>query len=93
MNRRARLSHAEGGEWAAELMELGFFGGLLQGDLPARLAARGWRLHTAELPGLPLLPLRTSAAGLAFVFPHSDAQTSAALAAQIGQPALQAACA
>ncbi|MGH8352564.1 MAG: alpha/beta fold hydrolase [Pseudomonas sp.] len=90
-NRRARLSHGDGGEWAVELLELGFFGGLLQGDLPLLAPARGWQLHSGELPPLSLLPLRRTAEGLAFVFPHTDALASAALAAQIGQSALQAA--
>ncbi|AYC34430.1 alpha/beta hydrolase [Pseudomonas cavernae] len=89
--RRAQLRHGEGGTWPVEMAELGFFGCLLLGDLPAELPARGWQLCTAELPPLPLLPLRQGERGLACVFSHTDAQASAALAAQISTAALPAA--
>lgn len=77
--RQARLRHAEGGEWTVEVRELGFFGGLLRGDLPQTLAPRGWQLLHKDLPAQPLLPLRQDANGLAFVFPHSDQQASQAM--------------
>lgn len=93
-NRRARLRHADGGDWPVEVLELGFFGGLLQGDLPAAPPLRGWQLQLADLPRQALLPLRCGAQGWAFVFPHTDAAASAALATQIAQPTLAtAACA
>ncbi|NQD96112.1 alpha/beta hydrolase, partial [Pseudomonas sp. CrR25] len=79
-NRRARLRHADAGEWRVEIAELGFFGGLLHADLPSGVPSRGWRLLSDELPALPLLPLRQSTNRLAFVFPHSDAAASRALA-------------
>ncbi|MGH8433947.1 MAG: alpha/beta fold hydrolase [Pseudomonas sp.] len=88
INRRARLTHAAAGEWAVEVCELGFFGGLLQGDLPAAPPLRGWQLQLPEMPALSLLPLRLSANGLALVFPHTDAQASTALAARVRQPSL-----
>lgn len=90
-NRRARLRHAEAGEWTVELVELGFFGGLLHGALPQVAPVRGWQLLSGELPAQPLLPLRHTGSGLAFVFPHSDAAASAALAEQLGQTSLPAA--
>ncbi|MCY1517819.1 2-succinyl-6-hydroxy-2,4-cyclohexadiene-1-carboxylate synthase [compost metagenome] len=90
-NRRARLRHDDGGECSVEIAELGFFGGLLLGDLPANMPVRGWRLLSGDLPPQPLLPLRSTATGLAFVFPHCDASASCALAAHIGQARLPAA--
>jgi pimeloyl-ACP methyl ester carboxylesterase len=91
----ARLQHAEGGEWPVEISELGFFGGLLQGDLPDIRGVRGWKLLCKELPAQPLLPLRHDANGLAFVFPHSEQQASQALTVQFQppQPLLAVACA
>jgi pimeloyl-ACP methyl ester carboxylesterase len=91
----ARLQHAEGGEWSVEVCELGFFGGLLQGDLPDMRGARGWQLLCKELPAQPLLPLRLDSNGLAFVFPHSEQQASQALTVQFQppQPLLAVACA
>jgi len=88
--RQARLRHAEGGEWRVELCELGYFGGLLAADLPAELPQRGWQLQITGLPPLPLLPLRQIPGQLAFVLPHSEPQSSLALAAWL-EPA--AACA
>ncbi len=88
--RQARLRHAAGGEWRVELCELGYFGGLLAADLPSELPARGWQLLIGGLPSLPLLPLRQPPGQLAFVLPHSEPQSSLALAALL-QPA--AACA
>lgn len=90
-NRRARLQHADGGEWPVELAELGFFGGLLHAELPRVAPLRGWQLLSGDLPPLPLLPLRHTGSGLAFVFPHSDAAASAALAAQLAPTRLPAA--
>jgi hypothetical protein len=78
-HRQARLRHVEGGEWTVDVRELGFFGGLLRGDLPQELAPRGWQLLHRDLPAQPLLPLRQDANGLAFVFPHSDQQASQAM--------------
>ncbi|MFZ6047500.1 alpha/beta fold hydrolase [Pseudomonas sp. CR3202] len=85
LNRRGRMFHAEAGEWPVEVSELGFFGGLVQGNLPATLPERGWRLQTGDLPALDLLPLRRDRDSLALVFPHIDAQASEALAAQVVQ--------
>lgn len=90
-NRRALVRHADAGEWPVELAELGFFGGLLHGQLPPTLPVRGWQLLSGDLPAQPLLPLRHTGSGLAFVFPHSDAAASAALAAQFAPPRLPAA--
>ncbi|MBM7061391.1 alpha/beta fold hydrolase [Pseudomonas sp. UL073] len=93
-NRRAQLRHATAGEWSAELAELGFFGCLLRGELPAGLPRRDWWLLSDELPAQPLLLLRQDHDELAGVFPHTDAQASAALAAQVGEARLpEAACA
>ncbi|MGQ7956429.1 alpha/beta fold hydrolase [Pseudomonas sp. SP16.1] len=78
--RQALLRHASGQQWPVELSELGFFGGRLQGDLPAELPWRGWQLLTGALPPLHLLPLRRDGQGLAFVFPHTGAEASQALA-------------
>ncbi|MFN3768754.1 MAG: alpha/beta fold hydrolase [Ectopseudomonas guguanensis] len=92
--RQAQLQHAEGRQWTVELSELGFFGGLLQGDLPGDLPMRGWWLQCADLPSQPVLPLRCDDQGLAFVFPHTDAEASQALAARIHPaPLPTAACA
>lgn len=89
--RQALLQHVEGQQWTVELSELGFFGGLLQGDLPRDLPLRGWQLSQADLPSQPLLPLRHDDQGLAFVFPHTDANARLALAEHIHQPPLPAA--
>ena len=89
--RQALLQHVEGLQWTVELSELGFFGGLLRGDLPRDLPLRGWQLSQANLPSQPLLPLRHDDQGLAFVFPHTDANASLALADHIHQPPLPAA--
>lgn len=86
LNRRAVLRHPQGGEWPVELRELGFFGGLLHGNLPHR-QERGWQLQLAEQPALALLPLRADSDGLAFVFVHSEAAASTALAALL-RPAI-----
>lgn len=91
LERRARLQHAEAGEWNVDMAELGFFGCLLQGDLPAELPRRGWRLLTDSLPAQPLLALRQDRNGLAGIFPHTDAQASSALAEQVGLIGLPAA--
>lgn len=92
--RQARLQHADGGEWRVSLDELGFFGGLLQGDLPDVRGTRGWLLHCKDLQPQPLLPLRQDASGLAFVFPHSEPLASQALALRFSLPPLpKAACA
>lgn len=90
----AVMLHADGPRWAVELSELGFFGGRLQGDLPADLPQRGWRLSYGDLPEQHLIPLRHDEQGLAFVFAHSDAAASQALAERF-HPAPQpaAACA
>ncbi|MCY1539344.1 hypothetical protein D9M68_749260 [compost metagenome] len=90
MNRRGRLLHAEVGEWPVEVSELGFFGGRVEGNLPADLPNRGWRLRAGDLPALDLLPLRREGDSLALVFPHTDAAASEALAAQIVQMEPQA---
>lgn len=86
LNRRAVVRHPQGGEWPVELRELGFFGGLLHGNLPHN-HERGWQLQLAEQPALALLPLRTDSDGLAFVFVHSEAAASTALAALL-RPAI-----
>jgi len=92
--RNALLRHAEGGEWRVTVDELGFFGGLLQGDLPELCGTRGWQLHCKDLPAQPLLPLRQDANGVAFVFPHSEPLASQTLALQFSLPPLpSAACA
>jgi hypothetical protein len=91
LNRRGRLLHAEAGEWPVEVSELGFFGGLVLGNLPMMLPDRGWRLQAGDLPALDLLPLRREGDSLALVFPHTDAVASDALAAQVGQAETRAA--
>lgn len=92
--RQARLQHVDGGEWMVDINELGFFGGLLQADLPTLRGTRGWQLLCKDLPAQPLLPLRQDSNGLAFVFPHSDQHASQALATQFQlQPLPAAACA
>lgn len=91
LNRRGRLLHAEAGEWPVEVNELGFFGGLVQGNLPATLPDRGWRLQAGDLPALDLLPLRREGDNLALVFPHTEAESSEALAALVGQTETRAA--
>ncbi|HEY1027291.1 MAG TPA: alpha/beta hydrolase [Pseudomonas sp.] len=83
--RHALLRHAEGRQWPAELCELGFFGGLLQADLPPELPSRGWQLLGNGLPPQHVLPLRHDRHGLAFVFAHTDADASQALA-ELTQP-------
>lgn len=74
----ARLQHAEAGDWAIDIAELSFFGGLLHAELPT-LSARGWQLHLGEHGAHAILPLRHDAGRMAFVFVHSDAAASAAL--------------
>lgn len=92
--RQAWLRHAEGQRWPVELRELGFFGGLLQADLPTALPRRGWQLQVGDLPPQHLLPLRHEQQDLAFVFPHTDAEASLALAERIHPvPLPTAACA
>ncbi len=85
LSRRGRLFHAEAGDWPVEVSELGFFGGLVQGNLPATLPNRGWSLQSGDLPPIDLLPLRRDGDNLALVFPHTDAQASEALAALVGK--------
>ena len=75
----ARLWHAEAGDWSINVAELNFFGGLLCGDLPTT-SARGWQLRLGEHGSHAILPLRHDTHGIAFVFVHSDASASAALA-------------
>lgn len=89
--RQAWLRHAEGQRWPVELRELGFFGGLLQADLPTALPRRGWQLQVGDLPPQHLLPLRHEQQDLAFVFPHTDAEASLALAELIHPAPLPAA--
>lgn len=91
-NRQAILGHPQAGQWPVEIVELGFFGGLLQGNLPIT-SPRGWQLRVGEQQH-PLLPLRHDSDGLAFVFVHSDPVASAALT-NLLQPATlrTAACA
>jgi len=84
-----------GGRLQADLLsELGFFGGRLQADLPSERPHRGWQLLSDELLPLPLLPLRRDTEGLAFVFPHTDAEASLVLT-EMTHPAQlpEAACA
>ncbi|MBX9913005.1 MAG: alpha/beta hydrolase [Pseudomonadaceae bacterium] len=89
----ASLWHAEAGEWPVKVAELGFFGGLLQGNLPVS-NARGWQLRLGALGAHAILPLRHDSHGSAFVFVHTDASASAALAAHLQpQQMLSAACA
>ena len=90
--RQALLRHASGQQWPVVLSELGFFGGRLQGELPAEMPWLGWQLLHGELPPLQLLPLRRDAESLTFVFPHTEAGASRALAA-LTRPAPQAAAA
>ncbi|MFC5697791.1 alpha/beta fold hydrolase [Pseudomonas sp. GCM10022186] len=90
LNRRGRLRHAEAGELSVEVCELGFFGGLLQGDLPTDLPSRGWSLQAGGLPPLDLLPLRRDGDSLALMFTHTEATASDALAAQVGQTEIRA---
>jgi pimeloyl-ACP methyl ester carboxylesterase len=89
----ANLWHAELGEWPVKVAELGFFGGLLQGNLPTS-NARGWQLGFGAHGAHAILPLRHDAHGMAFVFVHSDASASAALAELLRPvPMPSAACA
>lgn len=76
----ARLEHPQFGVYAAELMELGYFGGRLHAELPESRPQRGWRLCCDGLADLDILPLRSTAGGFAFIFPHSDPAASAGLA-------------
>lgn len=64
-----------------KLLELGYFGGRLHADLPESRPQRGWRLRIDGLADLDILPLRPTAGGFAFIFPHSDPAASAGLAA------------
>jgi pimeloyl-ACP methyl ester carboxylesterase len=80
---RARLHHAEVGELHIEISELGFFGVRLHGDLPTHLPQRGWHLQMIDMPPLAILPLRANTTEMAWVFPHTDAPSSAALAERI----------
>ncbi|MGD4327092.1 hypothetical protein QT709_22645, partial [Xanthomonas citri pv. citri] len=68
----ARLEHPQLGVYAAELVELGYFGGRLHAELPESRPQRGWRLCYDGLADLDILPLRSTAGGFAFIFPHSD---------------------
>ncbi|EVT88576.1 hypothetical protein Z046_06000 [Pseudomonas aeruginosa VRFPA09] len=61
-------------------MELGYFGGRLHAELPESRPQRGWRLCYDGLADLDILPLRSTAGGFAFIFPHSDPAASAGLA-------------
>ncbi|MEN0105707.1 MAG: alpha/beta hydrolase [Pseudomonas sp.] len=83
LHSRARLLHPGIGEVAVEVSELGFFGGLLHGELPSQVPQRGWQLQMLEMPALAILPLRSSSSELAWVFPHTDAAASAALADRV----------
>ncbi|MET1078705.1 MAG: alpha/beta hydrolase [Pseudomonas sp.] len=83
LNPGARLRHAAGGDCAAQVLELGFFGGRLRADWPADWPARGWQLLLPDGPALALLPLRRYDQTLSFVFTHTDADASAALAAAL----------
>ncbi|MBW6184808.1 alpha/beta hydrolase, partial [Pseudomonas aeruginosa] len=76
----ARLEHPQLGVYAAELVELGYFGGRLHAELPESRPQRGWRLCYDGLADLDILPLRSTAGGFAFIFPHSDPAASAGLA-------------
>ncbi|MFO7146241.1 alpha/beta fold hydrolase [Pseudomonas aeruginosa] len=76
----ARLEHPQFGVYAAELVELGYFGGRLHAELPESRPQRGWRLCCDGLADLDILPLRSTAGGFAFIFPHSDPAASAGLA-------------
>lgn len=83
----ASLCHADAGEWPVKVTELGFFGGLLQGNLPATATnSRGWQLRLGAHGAHDILPLRHDSNGIAFVFVHTDASASAALAERL-QPA------
>lgn len=89
----ASLWHAEAGEWPVSLVELGFFGGLLQGNLPAT-CTRGWQLRLGAHGTHAILALRHDGQQLAFVFVHTDASASAALAELLRPlPLPSAACA
>ncbi len=88
LHSRARLQHAELGEFNVDVRELGFFGGLLHGDLPGELPQRGWQLQMLDMPALAILPVRSSGSELAWVFAHTDAVGSAALAERVGQGAM-----
>lgn len=76
----ARLEHPQFGVYAAELVELGYFGGRLHAELPESRPQRGWRLCCDGLADLDILPLRSTAGSFAFIFPHSDPAASAGLA-------------
>lgn len=94
LHSRARLLHPAMAEVNVEVNELGFFGGLLQGDLPNVVPQRGWHLQMIDMPALAILPVRSSSSELAWVFAHTDAAGSAALAERVSQGAMPAvACA
>lgn len=92
--RQALLRHDSGQQWHVELDALGFFGGLLQGDLPQDLPQRGWQLHRSGFSPRRLLPLRHDLRGMAFVFLHTHEDTRQVLA-ELDAPAPmpKAACA
>ena len=89
----ASLWHAEAGEWPINVADMGFFGGLLQGNLPT-ISTRGWQLRLGAQGTHDILPLRHDSNGMAFVFVHTDASASAALAEHLSPVQLpSAACA
>lgn len=88
LNYRAHLRHQDGGEWSAEVMELGFFGGLLRTENSQQLPIRGWQLQCHGLAPLGILFVQQTLDGAAFIFTHGDAVASQALAQQIAHSAL-----
>ncbi|MGX5218038.1 alpha/beta fold hydrolase [Pseudomonas segetis] len=77
---QARLRSIDGREWHAEIVELGFFGGLLRTEYTQQLPVRGWQLLLQELEPQGILLVHQSTQGAAFIFTHADARASQALA-------------
>lgn len=76
----ARLQNIDGGGWQTEIIELGFFGGVLHTENILSLPPRGWQLLIQDLAPLDILFIHQSAESSAFIFTHGDAPASQALA-------------
>ncbi|WP_339490138.1 alpha/beta fold hydrolase [Pseudomonas sp. EL_65y_Pfl2_R95] len=74
------LHQVDGHSWPAQLLEVGFFGGVLRCDDIQNLPARGWQLDIQALGPLGILFIHQSTEGAAFIFTHCEAQASQALA-------------
>ena len=81
--RGAVLQHSSGLQLSVEVVELGFFGVRLKGQLPSNLPVRNWQLLHAALPPQPMLILRHEDDGLIGLFVHSHQDASQALATHL----------